>query len=137
MKFYEKAFTLVELLVVIAIIGILAAVIMSSLNDARQQGIDTKIKSEMDSIAKRGAIEESQTSSFDTVCGSNSATQSSVVVDLINSIETLSAGIVTCNSDRTEYAVSVPLGTAHWCVDSTGAREEIPNALIVGQFTCS
>lgn len=125
-----------ELLIVIAIIGILASVIISSLNDARQQGINTKIKSEMDSIAKRGAIEESQSASFDTVCGSNSAIQSSVVVALINSIETLSVGVVTCNSDRTEYAVSVPLDTVHWCVDSTGARKEIPNALTAGQLAC-
>lgn len=51
MKFsFNSAFTLIELLVVIAIIGILAAVIMASLSDAREQALVRTAQAEMKSL---------------------------------------------------------------------------------------
>jgi len=129
MKSGRKGFTLIELLVVIAIIGILAAVILASLSDARDEGVRARLLSEMDSISKRAAIDEVSTFTFDTVCGSNSFPQSPEIVDLVASINSFASSTLVCNSDTTEYAVSVPLGTAHWCIDSIGTRKEIPNAL--------
>ena len=140
MKFKKSGFTLIELLVVIAIIGILAAVIIASLNDARQQGIDAKVKSEMDTLAKRAAIDESRSFTYNTVCGSNGITQSPIISGLIVSIESLASSTVACNSDTTEYAASVAVGTAYLCIDSLGTKKEIAAALntAVGfeEFAC-
>ena len=138
MKYLQKAFTLIELLVVIAIIGILASVILASLNDARDQGIQAKLKTEMDSLAKRAAIEHSKGGSYDIVCGSNLATQSPEIIALIASIDTLASTTVVCNSEADAYAASVGLESTHWCVDSIGSKSEIPDALTTSpkQLVC-
>jgi len=51
----SKAFTLVELLVVLAIIGILASIIVVSLQTTRTKARDTRRKADMEAI--RGALE--------------------------------------------------------------------------------
>ena len=138
MSTQQKGFTLIELLVVIAIIGVLAGVILSSLNDAREQGIAAKIQSEMNAIAKRAAIEQIQTGTYDIVCGSNGFATSSQISRLVDSINTLASSSVVCNSTTGRYAATAPVGTQYWCVDSTGAAETVSGNLNTSppDFTC-
>lgn len=128
-RFVNLGFTLIELLVVVAIIGILASVILASLSDARDEGINAKLKSEVDSIVKRAAIENSRSFTYDTVCGSNSITQSPEIATLIASINILASSSLQCNSTTAEFAVSVPIGDIHWCADSIGTKQEMSAAL--------
>ena len=56
----KKGFTLIELLVVIAIIGILSAVVLTSLNSSRQKAQDTKQISDVKQVALAMELGRSQ-----------------------------------------------------------------------------
>ncbi len=128
-KKLQGGFTLIELLVVIAIIGILASVVLASLNTARNKGADAKIKSELSNMRAQAEIEyDNAGQSYDDVCTDTT----------IAAIVAATAGAV-CYDDTDAYAISAQLksdDTKFWCVDSTGAAVEKAGQLATNATAC-
>jgi len=137
--FIKRGFTLIELLVVIAIIGILASVVLASLNSARGGANDAKVKEQLSGIRTQAELVYTQFGnkygSADPATVNCPATANSLTGDatVANLISTLPSG-TTCKAGvsgtQSAYAVAASLsatGTAgdYWCVDSTGSSKLI------------
>jgi len=112
-KSHTRGFTLIELLVVIAIIGILASVVLASLNSARDKGEDAAIKSNLNNIRAQAELvyDNATPRSYDGVCADTN----------VSNAVTAAAG--TCTDDANEWAASAALNSTpvtYYCVDFTG-----------------
>ena len=121
----SKGFTLIELLVVIAIIGILASVVLASLNSARSKGADAAIKSNLANIRAQAELYYDGTGagSYGTVAACSGAVFADpVVAAAIAQINLQSGSTATCHAAGQTWAVSSNLKTAGqtWCVDNNG-----------------
>jgi prepilin-type N-terminal cleavage/methylation domain-containing protein len=149
MKNFKKGFTLIELLVVIAIIGILASVVLASLNTARAKGSDASIKANLSGIRPQAELVYDGNNCYaDGVAASSGCAASAftagacaATADTIFAEPTVSNAITTatgqarnnfnaCSStaNQTAYAVVVQLksGTlTGWCIDSTGKSKQV------------
>jgi len=124
----NKGFTLIELLIVIAIIGLLAGIVLVSLQGARVKAKDARIIADMDqlrSIAEMYYIDNG--SSYE-----NLATSSEDYTKISNDINNQNGGqMPTAHAKSDAYCVYAKLNkksttnhTMYWCIDSTGVSNE-------------
>lgn len=139
----SRGFTLIELLVVIAIIGILAALVLVALGNARDKANDAKIKSDIGQLRTLAeVIYDTKSSSYSTVgscfgngtvttgttvanCGDQSTVDSVTALknDLDKAYPTTSN--FTSFSDGTTFCIQATMRNANTiCVDASGAYDD-------------
>lgn len=150
----NKGFTLIELLVVIAIIGILASIVLASLNSARNKAKDARIQSSMAQVRTiaetlyNGAIYPASFVTAVYTAGTAPSCTGDVTSDA--SLQRLDGDVraqngMACSTGEgiviqkqtgtgadTAYRAygKQPGKTFYWCVDSSGNSKDIGSATL-------
>jgi prepilin-type N-terminal cleavage/methylation domain-containing protein len=147
-KNHVRGFTLIELLVVIAIIGILAALVLVALGNARQKAQDARIKSNIAQVRTLAEVHyDSNNASYagiDTCIGTPNATNcaggiETSITTLNADIATAGGGVIAANANATAFCVSSALvsdATQHICADSTGITSTVATGCGAAATAC-
>ena len=116
----SKGFTLIELLVVIAIIGILASVVLASLNSARNKGADAAMKSSINNArAQAELFYDDAPSSYVGLCDNGVIKNIQASVDNAIGAGSFNCGVPIAGAYRL-YSPTKTTPVQYYCVDSTG-----------------
>jgi prepilin-type N-terminal cleavage/methylation domain-containing protein len=135
---YKRGFTLIELLVVIAIIGILASVVLASLNSARDKGADAAARSSLNNArAQAELFYDDNGRDYTGVC---SAGTNNITALLTGAGDAL-GGTADCFDATGAWAAGITLSdnATYYCVDSTGFGGDLAAdpTLAAGNLTCN
>lgn len=123
----RSAFTLIELLVVIAIIGILAAIVVTSVSIARMRAKDSRIKHDFSQIRPAAELYYNDHAlSYANICNdfNNAATDLGILqTDIAKNGGSMT---VICSDNSAAYAVGTVLNdqVTKLCADLSGAIKE-------------
>ena len=153
---HARGFTLIELLVVIAIIGILASVVLASLNTARDKGASAAVKSNLNnSRAQAEIFYDNGVAGVHTYEGVCAVSGTSVIGPLVSAAGSaagatyavsdtanMTATVAVCHDLAAGWAAGAALlgtTTGAWCVDSTGVSQVVGLTALDtdGDITCN
>ncbi len=157
----NRGFTLIELLVVIAIIGILASIVLVSLNSARNKGRDARIISDVQQARTaiesgfngagypdlNGQVGNCNTAAAANVVNSNysqcvitTGPDNSVLSQLHTDATSQGGNVLySVNPTNTAYAIRgqlVSANNSYFCIDSTGKTNQNDNNTPASVATC-
>lgn len=149
---FRKGFTLLELLVVVAIIGLLTSIVVISLTNARNKGIDAGVQSNLRNAISQAeifyGINTAAPNSYTSVCTNGTVGgapgigahvfAAAKAARLSNYATNPALGgtltTATCNYGTNAWAAEAPLSTSGkmWCVDSAGKSKEESSSIGTG-----
>jgi prepilin-type N-terminal cleavage/methylation domain-containing protein len=158
----QGGFTLIELLVVVIIIGILASIVIASLNDARKKGNDKAIMTNMKNAQNQAEINyhtrTTNPSTYVGICSISgtaggakniypmieAASKAAGLNGVVNTSYAVAGSTTTAtchvNGGGGAWAAEVPLfeGTNQmWCIDSLGKAIKTDKTLGASDTTCN